>query len=105
MRQRLWHLVVGGEFCRISSWGPRLWNITTYGSGGWMGVGTEWNAKNRDFLRNRQFAFMYCPSSSLPKQGLTDDEQLKGETFSGLRTQASPARRTIPRRPTWTITA
>lgn len=59
-----------------------------YGAGGWMGVGTEWNANNRNFLRDRQFPFMVCPSSVLPKQGLTTDEQLKANiqrtTYAGI---------------------
>jgi prepilin-type N-terminal cleavage/methylation domain-containing protein len=49
-------------------------------SSGWLGF-TSPHA-NRDLLRDVQFPFMYCPSSSLPKLVLTDPAHSKSNIMS-----------------------
>jgi prepilin-type N-terminal cleavage/methylation domain-containing protein/prepilin-type processing-associated H-X9-DG protein len=59
-----------------------------YGLGGWMGDGTTYNAKNRDYLRNQRLSFMICPSSTLPDLALTTATQLNANiaraTYAGI---------------------
>ena len=59
-----------------------------YSLGGWMGDGTTYNEKNRNYLKNQRFPFMYCPSSTLPELGLTTDTQLYANiaraTYAGV---------------------
>lgn len=59
-----------------------------YNLGGWMGEGTTYNAKNRDYLRNLHLAFLCCPSSTLSDLGLTTATQLSANipraTYAGI---------------------
>jgi prepilin-type N-terminal cleavage/methylation domain-containing protein/prepilin-type processing-associated H-X9-DG protein len=57
-----------------------------HGSSGWLGN----NTINADLLRNQQLAFMYCPSSTLPRQVLTTtgastfDINVQSATYAGI---------------------
>ena len=64
---------------------------------GWVGTGgNEWN---RDLLREQAFAFMRCPSTTLPKYVLTADDQLDANVISANYAGVS-GRWTTPRRAT-----
>jgi prepilin-type N-terminal cleavage/methylation domain-containing protein len=56
---------------------------------GWLGF-TSSNP-NRDLLRNLQFSFMYCPSSSLPKLVLTSPQHSSSNIMSPTYTGVSGA--------------
>lgn len=58
-----------------------------YSEGGWLG----YNVKAADVLRNLQFNFMYCPSSTLPRKVLTPevgqvgyDQNVQCPTYAGI---------------------
>lgn len=61
-----------------------------YAQGGWLGSGTT-NTVGLALLCNQQFAYMYCPSSTLPSKVLTSDigqegqsANLQGTTYAGI---------------------
>lgn len=56
---------------------------------GWLGFTSA--HPNRDLLRNVQFPFMYCPSSSLPKLVLTGADHSKSNVMSPTYTGVSGA--------------
>src|SRR5690606_12633334 len=56
---------------------------------GWLGF-TNANP-NRDLLRNLEFSFMYCPSSSLPKLVLTVPQHSSSNIMSPTYTGVSGA--------------
>ena len=60
---------------------------TNYRYSGWVG-GDNWggNQYNRDLLRDVFFAFMYCPSSPLPRFVLTNEDHGKANTMSATYT-------------------
>ncbi len=65
---------------------------TKYRYSGWVG-GDAWggNQYNRDLLRDVYFAFMFCPSSSLPPFVLTNTDHNQANTMSPTYTGVSGA--------------
>jgi len=55
-------------------------------STGWLGSGG--NLKNRELLRGKNFSWMYCPSSTLPRAGLDDpvhdNAKIMSATYTGV---------------------
>jgi prepilin-type processing-associated H-X9-DG protein len=61
-----------------------------YNAGGWLGSGTT-NTVALEMLRNLQFPYMYCPSSTLPRRVLSEEigqvgqtANLQGTTYAGI---------------------
>ncbi|WP_425617820.1 DUF1559 domain-containing protein [Anatilimnocola sp. NA78] len=63
-------------------------NGNSSGFTGWLGGGSHnGNANNRDLLKSKDFKFMWCPSSRLPKWALTGsphDSAILSPTYAGI---------------------
>lgn len=60
---------------------------SSYNSG-WVGAGADTNTTNLAVLRDQRFSFMYCPSSTLPQQVLSNSSQnfanVQSATYAGI---------------------
>lgn len=70
--------------------GGNISDTYDYSKGGWLGSNTT-NTVSRDMLRNLQFPYMYCPSSTLPSRVLSaeigqtsENANLQGTTYAGI---------------------